>query len=88
MIDCRAEKTGSLGSLEHLTTSKRVNKSRRSQTEKDKYRMISLMCGIQEENTELIETDSRLVVVMGMEGNGNGEVGNMVQIVSYMMGKF
>lgn len=37
-----------------------------SQTEKDKYRMISLICGIQKKKKkELIDTENRLVVARG-----------------------
>lgn len=46
-----------------------------SQTEKDNYRMISLICGMQK--TEVIETESRLVVAR--DRGGEGEMAKVVK---------
>lgn len=41
------------------------------QTEKDKYRMFSLIR--ESKNIKLVETNSRLMVTRGLEGGRNGE---------------
>ena len=43
-----------------------------SETEKDKYCIISLICGIQK--AKLIKTESRMVVTRGSGGGGIGEM--------------
>ena len=48
-----------------------IMRSKISQTEKDKYCMILLICGIYKRKNELIETESRLVVAKAASG-GNG----------------
>ena len=60
------------------------------QTEKDKYCMISLICGILKKKKNLIETKNRLVVARG-KGWGMGEMaecGQRVYIASYKVNKF
>ena len=54
-----------------------------SQTEKDKYHMVSLICGIFKKKVELIETESRKVVSRGWGGGENRE-----QTFSYKMNNF
>ena len=57
-----------------------------SHTEKDKYCMVSLTCGIFKKKVKLIETDSRKVVTKGWGVGGEwGEVGKRVETFSYMM---
>ena len=59
-----------------------------SQTEKDKYCTISLICGILKRKPELIETESRLVVAKGKTVWKMGEGGQRGQTSSYKMNKF
>ena len=55
-----------------------------SQTEKDKFHMVSLKCGIlKKKKVKLIETKNRKVVSRGWQGGGNKE-----QTFSHKMNKF
>ena len=65
---------------------KGITLSEKSQTEKDKYRMISLTCGIKKQkqtknkNTKFTDTENRLVVAGGREV-GMSEMGDRRQKV-------
>ena len=65
---------------------KGITLSEKSQTEKDKYRMISLTCGIKKQkqtknkNTKFTDTENRLVVARGREV-GMSEMGDRRQKV-------
>ena len=67
--------------------------SERNQTEKDKYCMISLICGIQKQNqnkTKLIEKEIGLVITRN-RGQGDGgmeEGGQNMQTSSYKINKY
>ena len=60
-----------------------------SQTGKDKYCMISLICEILKKKTELIDIENRLVFARGGVGEVGemGEGGQKVQISSYKINK-
>ena len=57
-----------------------------SQTEKDKYCMVSFICGIHKSQTH--KTESRVVVTRGWGWGKWGDDGRRVQAASFRMDKF
>ena len=86
-------KKEALPSVTTLMKLKGIMQSEISQIEKDKYCMISLICGIKKRWIQ--KTDSRMVVTKGWGSRGQGQgavlygdIDQIVQISSYKVNKF